>query len=106
MSREQERIRRKLEKNPVMECNKVRQKHCPNLFRDFADTKDPRNLSYADYSNGELLGTVFYKGIAGIESMQSMTYEFNKETVVKNLYRFMGKKRKYISRMQLQLMNI
>ncbi len=94
MSREQERIRRKLEKNPIMECNKVRQKHCPNLFQDFADTKDPRNLSYADYSNGELLGTVFYKGIAGIESMQSMTYEFNKEKVVKNLYRFMGKKEK------------
>lgn len=39
MSREQERIRRKLEKNPVIECNKVRQKYCPNLFWDFAETK-------------------------------------------------------------------
>lgn len=90
MSREQERIRRKLESNPVMECNKVRNKYCPNLFRNFADTKDPRNLSYTEYSNSELLGTMFYKGIAGIESMQSMTYEFNRESVVKNLYRFMG----------------
>ena len=94
MSREQERIRRKLEKNPVIECNGVRKKHCPNLFCDFAGTKDPRHLSYVDYSNGELLGTVFYKDIAGIESMQSMTYEFNREKVVKNIYRFMGRKEK------------
>ena len=94
MGREQERIRRKLEKNPVMECNKVRKKYCPNLFQDFAETKDPRHLSYTEYSNGELLGTVFYKGIAGIGSMQSMTYEFNREKVVKNLYRFMGRKEK------------
>lgn len=94
MSREQDRIRRKLESNPVGECNKVRQKYCPNLFQDFADTKDPRHQSYTEYSNKELLGTVFYKGIAGIESMQSMTYEFNKEQVTQNLFRFMGEREK------------
>ena len=97
MSREQERIRRKLENNPVLECNKIRNRYCPELFSDFADTKDPRNQSYTEYSNDELLGTVFYKGIAGIESMQSMTYEFNRESVVKNIYRFMGRKgREYL----------
>lgn len=37
---------------------------------------------------------MFYKGIAGIKSMQSMTYEFNRERVVKNLFRFMGRKEK------------
>ncbi|MDE6435730.1 MAG: transposase family protein [Lachnospiraceae bacterium] len=94
MGREQERILRKLENNPIVECNKVRQRYCPNLFRDFAGTKDLRNLSYTDYSNKGMLGTVFYKGIAGITSMQSMTYEFNEERVVKNLYRFMGEKEK------------
>ena len=94
MSRKQERIRRKLENNPAVECNKIRNRYCPDLFRDFADTKDPRNQSYTEYSNDELLGTVFYKGIAGIESMQSMTYEFNREIVVENLYRFMGTKEK------------
>lgn len=94
MSREQERIRRKLEGNPVVECNKVRNRYCPDLLRDFADTKDPRNQSYIEYTNDELLGTMFYKGIAGIESMQSMTYEFNQEKVVENLYQFMGKKGK------------
>lgn len=94
MSREQERIRRKLEKNPVAECNKIRKKYCPSLFQDFADTKDPRHLSYTDYSNKVMLGTLFYKGIAGIGSMQGMTYEFNQEGVVKNLLRFMGEKEK------------
>ena len=86
MSREQERIHRKLENNPVVECNKIRNRYFPDLFRDFADTKDPRNQSYTEYSNDELLGTMFYKGIAGIKSMQSMTYEFNRERVVENLY--------------------
>ena len=94
MSREQERIRRKLENNPVLECNKIKNRYCPDLFHDFADTKDPRNQSYTEYSNDELLGTIFYKGIAGIESMQSMTYEFNRERVVENLFRFMGRKEK------------
>ncbi len=94
MSREQERIRRKLEKNPAAECNKVRQKYCPHLFSDFAGTNDPRHQSYTEYSNKELLGTLFYKGIAGIESMQSMTYEFNKEQVTENLFRFMGEREK------------
>ena len=54
MSREQERIRRKLENNPIVECNKIRSRYCPDLFRDFADTKDPRNQSYIEYSNDEL----------------------------------------------------
>lgn len=94
MGRKQERIRRKLENNPAVECNKIRNRYCPGLFRDFAGTKDPRNQSYTGYSNDELLGTVFYKGIAGIRSMQSMTYEFNRESVVGNLYSFMGKEQK------------
>ena len=97
MGRAEDRIRRKLEKNPVVECNRIRQKYCPDLFRDFAQTDDPRHLSYTDYSNRELLGTVFYKGIAGIRSMQSMTYEFNRDAVARNLSRFMGgKERDYL----------
>lgn len=94
MGREQERKRRKLEKNPVAECNKVRQRYCPGLFRDFAATKDPRHPGYTEYSNAELLGAMFYKGIGGIKTMRSMTYEFNREGIVENLYRFMGRKGK------------
>lgn len=94
MSREQERIRRKPEKNPVVECNKVRKKYCPCLFQDFSDTKDSRHSSYTEYSNKVMPGTVFYKGIAGIKSMQGMTYEFNHEMVVKNLLQLMREKEK------------
>lgn len=92
MSREQERIRRKLEINPIEECNKVRQKFCPELFQDFSGTKDPRHQSYIEYSNKELIGTVFYKGLAGIGSMQSMTYEFTPENVTRNIQSFLGEK--------------
>ena len=106
MGRREDRLLRKLEKDPAMECNKVRQKYCPDLFRDFADTKDPRNLSYTDYSNREMLGTMFYKGIAGITSMQAMTDEFNKDRVVKNLYRFMGEKKRNSCRTASRSMNI
>ena len=94
MSREQDRIRQKMEANPIRECNKVRQRYCPDLFQDFAATKDPRHLSYTDYTNKEMLGTMFYKGIAGISSMRSMTYEFNREKVVGNLYHFLGESEK------------
>lgn len=32
MSREQERIRKKLENNPIAECNKIQNRFCPELF--------------------------------------------------------------------------
>ncbi len=41
-----------------------------------------------------MLRTLFYKGITGIVSIQEMTYEFNREDVARNLYRFMGKREK------------
>ena len=48
MSREQERIRRKLEDNPIVECNKIQNKFCPELFSVFGRVKDPRHQSYVD----------------------------------------------------------
>ncbi|MGN0400666.1 MAG: transposase family protein [Acetatifactor sp.] len=89
MSREHERIAKRLEKNPVVECNKIQHKFYPELFLKFGQIKDPRHSSYIDYSSKVMLGTVYYKGIAGISSMQGMTRNFNDDTVVKNLYRFM-----------------
>lgn len=94
MGREQERARRKLERNPIAECNRIREKYCPELFRDFSNVKDPRHQSYTDYSGRVMLGSVFYKGIAGLDSMQSMTYEFNKESISRNLTRFLGEREK------------
>ena len=94
MSREQDRIRRKLENNPSAECNKIQNRFCPELFSMFGRVKDPRNQSYIDYSSRVMLGTMYYKCIAGISSMQEMTRTFNDERICRNLYRFMGSMRK------------
>ena len=63
MSREQERIKKKLEENPIVECNRIQNKYYPNLFSRFADVNDPRNQSYIDYSIKTMLGTLYYKCI-------------------------------------------
>lgn len=90
MSREQERIRKKLENNPIIECNKIQNRFCPELFSMFGKVKDPRHQSYVDYSARVMLGTMYYKSIAGISSMQEMTRAFNDERICRNLYRFIG----------------
>lgn len=90
MGRERNRILKRREKNAVEECNKIQKKYYPELFTKFEKVTDPRNSSYIDYSMKEMLGTVYYKGIAGISSMQEMTREFTDEAVTKNIYRFLG----------------
>ena len=93
MSREQDRIKKKLEKNPIIECNKIQQKFYPELFKRFTEVNDPRHQSYIEYSIKTMLGTLYYKCIGGISSMQEMTRKFNDESVAKNLYAFVGDKK-------------
>ena len=90
MSRERDRIAKRMERNPVAECNKIQKKFYPELFMKFGQVIDPRHSSYIDYSSKVMLGTVYYKGIAGISSMQEMTRAFNDKNLVNNLYYFMG----------------
>lgn len=106
MNREQERIKKKIEQNPIAECNRIQNKYCPNLFSRFADVNDQRNQSYINYSTKTMLGTLYYKCIGGISSMQEMTRQFNDEKVVENLYSFMGETKKSIFRMELLKMNL
>ena len=73
MSREQDRIRKKLENNLIVECNKIQNRFFPQLFSMFGRVKDPRHQSYIDYSARVMLGTMYYKCSAGISSMQEMT---------------------------------
>lgn len=77
-----------------MECNKVQNRFCPELFSLFGKVNDPRHQSYVDYSAKLMLGTMYYKSIAGISSMQEMTRIFNDDRIYKNLYRFMGENAK------------
>lgn len=90
MGRERARIAKRLEKNPAVECNRIQKKFYPELFSKFEQTKDPRHSSYIEYSNKEMLGTLYYKALAEIESMQAMTREFNTDKVVENLYYLIG----------------
>ena len=94
MGRERARITKRLEKNPAVECNRIQRKFYPELLSKFEKTKDPRHSSYIEYSNKEMLGTLYYKALAEIESMQEMTREFNSDKVVNNLYHFMGNSEK------------
>ena len=92
MSREQDRCKRRLEKNPIVECNRIQKKFYPELFQKFSEVEDPRHRSYIQYSARTMLGALYFKNIGGIDSMQQMTRKFNDETVVKNLYSFLGEK--------------
>ena len=65
MNREQERAKRKQEKNPIVECNKIQNKYYPELFKKFSKIKDPRNQNYINYSVKTMLGTLYYKCIGG-----------------------------------------
>ncbi|KSV58558.1 transposase [Acetivibrio ethanolgignens] len=94
MSRAQDRSKKKIEKNPIVECNKIQQKFFPELFQKFSAVKDPRHQSYIGYSARTMPGTLYYKCIGGLSSMQEMTRKFNDETVVKNIYSFLGEKEK------------
>lgn len=58
MSRERDRIAKKLEKNAVQECNRIQKKFYPELFSKFDQVTDPRHSSYNEYSSREMLATV------------------------------------------------
>lgn len=103
MGRKERRIQKKLEKNPVAELNKIQRRYYPQLFWEFAQTKDPRHPSYITYTNRMMLGELYYKGIAGIDSMQEMTEQFNHEGISKNLSVFMGEEaREYLPHHQTE----
>lgn len=89
MGRKEQRIKNKLEKNPIKECLSIQKKFYPRLFSRFNEVADPRNSSYIDYSNRVMLGTLY-----SVSSMQSMTSYFNKDEVVANIYNFLGDKEK------------
>ena len=101
MNREQERIRKNLEKNPVAECNKFQKKYYPMLFEKFAGVKDPRHQSYIEYTTKTMLGTLYYKCLGRIESMREMTRKFNDEQIVENLYSFLGERKKAMKQIYL-----
>lgn len=90
MGREEIRAKRALEKNPIEACNEVQRRFYPELFNRFGRIADPRHQSYITYTGRTMLGQMYYKGIAGIISMQDMTDKFSDPQVVENIAAFMG----------------
>ncbi len=90
MGRKEQRKASKKEKNALIEVCRIQRKYIPDLFALFEDTRDPRNQAYITYPNRVMLGQMYFKGIAGLHSMQSMTEEFNNKQVSVNLSRLMG----------------
>ncbi|MBR1744005.1 MAG: transposase family protein [Lachnospiraceae bacterium] len=89
MGRVENRMKKRSEKNPIEECNRIQQTYYPELFEKFKQALDPRHQSYIDYSIEVMLGTLYYKNIAGISSMRGMTDAFNEDAVVENISRYL-----------------
>ena len=49
MGRLENRMKRKMEQNPIVECNKIQNKYLPNLFKWFDKVADPRHQGYITY---------------------------------------------------------
>ena len=90
MGRKEARLAAALERNPVSECNRIQRKYIPMLMEWFSQTKDPRDQRYITYSNTVMLSQMYYKGIAGIISMQGMTQAFNTAIASENIYFSLG----------------
>lgn len=88
MGREQERIAKRMEKNAVEECNRIRKKFYLELFKRFGETKNQRNKSYTEYSNREILETLYCKCLSEVSSMHAMSRVFSEDKVVRKLYGF------------------
>lgn len=93
MGRRERRALKALEQNPIQACNEIQRLVFPDLFDKFGNITDPRDSRYITYSSKTMLGSLYFKGIGGINSMQQMTRDFNNQTVTNNLYSFMHEKR-------------
>ena len=97
MGRKQDHKAAKREANVVAELCRVQKKYILELFDLFESTPASRNQSYITYTNRMMLGQMFFKGIAGIASIQGMTQAFNDKKISKNLSLLMGcTERKYL----------
>jgi len=59
IGRQEERIKKKLEKNPVQECNKIQKQFYLQLFQKFTETKKPIHQSYITYGDNNRIVRIF-----------------------------------------------
>ena len=90
MGRIQEREAARREKTHCRSFAKYRENSCRICLNCSKKTADPRNPCYITYPNRMMLGQMYFKGIAGIVSMQGMTQAFNNKKISGNLSGIMG----------------
>ena len=88
MKRKEQRLLKKMEKEPVKALLESQRHYYPGLQKRLNEVKDPRDTRYITYNCSTLLGTGMTKNICGISSMQQMTASFNEENCIWNISTF------------------
>lgn len=81
MKRKEQRLLKKLEKEPVKGLNNTQKHFYADLQNRLNAVDDPRDNRYTTYSCATLLGMGLVKNLCGITSMQRMTAVFTMRTV-------------------------
>ena len=90
MKRKEQRLLKKLEKEPVKGLNNTQKHFYADLQNRLNAVDDPRDNRYTTYSCATLLGMGLVKNLCGITSMQRMTAVFNDENCIQNISAFTG----------------
>ena len=90
MKRKEQRLLKKLEKEPVKGLNNTQKHFYADLQNRLNAVDDPRDNRYTTYSCATLLGMGLVKNLCGITSMQRMTAVFNDENCIENISAFTG----------------
>ena len=88
MQRKEQRLLKKLEKEPVRGLIRTQKHFYANFQKRLNEVADPRDCRYTIYNCSTLLGTGITKNICGISSMQQMTAAFNNENCIQNISLF------------------
>ena len=90
MKRKEQRLLKKLEKEPVEGLIRTQKHFYTDLQKRLNEVEDPRDTRYTTYDCSTLIGTGIAKNICGITSMQQMTAAFNNENCIQNISTFVG----------------
>lgn len=90
MKRKEQRLLKKLEKEPVKGLIRTQKHFYADLQKRLNKVCDPRDSRYTTYNCSTLLGMGMTKNICGITSMQQMTSVFNDENCIRNISAFVG----------------
>lgn len=76
--------------NYFFELLKIQKHFFKDLDKKLGNVKDPRHQSYISYDTSVLFMMIILKNASNLESMRSMTSEFNKDKYIENLRKSLG----------------